>query len=434
MVEIRIFEGPSIEEGKDITFDYNANFFLYASLELARPIAQPIGRIHTSCSNSNPPILTGVPASGVAYLDRPNAAGYFIFPDLSVRHEGYFRLSFSLYETCKEEKDFDMDQPMGDAFSGVDWRMNVKTVPFNVYSAKKFPGLMESTELSKTVANQGCRVRIRRDVRMRKRDTKSNSGRDGHDGDRARNRATSSGNGRERSQSHSSEHPSGYETDERRHTGVDSYGTPLRPVYEAPPLQQHTPMTFAGDHGAPHYAAPRHYPPLNSSYPPSPYTKTESSYSGYHSVRATPQPQDAAVTGHHHAPPPSASPYGSMDGDSRRTSYTPSHNHSSSISSQPSLAPLKIASLMSPLPPIEADTELPPVPSAAHVAIGTKRSHDAVFNQSSRPLYDGNRPVDPHFRSRGYSQTESAADHVYSRAVYSRANGNIALLAFNRFQ
>lgn len=106
VVELRIIEGPSVEEGKDITFDYNANFFLYASLEQARPIAH--GRVQNGATN-NPPILTGVPASGMAYLDRPTEAGYFIFPDLSVRHEGYFRLSFSLFETTKEAKDFDLE-------------------------------------------------------------------------------------------------------------------------------------------------------------------------------------------------------------------------------------------------------------------------------------------------------------------------------------
>ncbi|KAJ3502597.1 hypothetical protein NM208_g16694 [Fusarium decemcellulare] len=174
VVELRIIEGPTVEEGKDITFDYNANFFLYASLEHARPIAH--GRVQTPAAN-NPPILTGVPASGMAYLDRPTEAGYFIFPDLSVRHEGRYRLTFSLFETTKEEKDFDHEPADGDLPPGVDFRMEIKTIPFSVFSAKKFPGLMESTQLSKTVADQGCRVRIRRDVRMRKRDSgKPNSG------------------------------------------------------------------------------------------------------------------------------------------------------------------------------------------------------------------------------------------------------------------
>ncbi|KAF4981197.1 hypothetical protein FZEAL_2966, partial [Fusarium zealandicum] len=173
VVELRIIEGPSVEEGKDVTFDYNANFFLYASLEHARPIAH--GRVQTPAAN-NPPILTGVPASGMAYLDRPTEAGYFIFPDLSVRHEGRYRLTFSLFETTKEEKDFDHEPADGDLPPGVDFRMEIKTLPFSVYSAKKFPGLMESTQLSKTVADQGCRVRIRRDVRMRKRDGKTGGG------------------------------------------------------------------------------------------------------------------------------------------------------------------------------------------------------------------------------------------------------------------
>ncbi|VUC35135.1 unnamed protein product [Clonostachys rosea] len=166
VVELRIRHGDSWERGKDITFDYNASFFLYASLEQHRKISS--GRMGTQ----QPPILTGVPASGMAYLDRPTAAGYFIFPDLSVRHEGQYRLSFSLFETTKEEIDFDMDPTEGDLPPGVDWRMEIKTNPFDVYSAKKFPGLMESTALSKEVADQGCRVRIRRDVRMRKRETK----------------------------------------------------------------------------------------------------------------------------------------------------------------------------------------------------------------------------------------------------------------------
>uniref|UniRef100_A0A0B7JM18 Velvet domain-containing protein n=1 Tax=Bionectria ochroleuca TaxID=29856 RepID=A0A0B7JM18_BIOOC len=157
VVELRIRHGDCWERGKDITFDYNASFFLYASLEQYRKISS--GRMGTQ----QPPILTGVPASGMAYLDRPTAAGYFIFPDLSVRHEGQYRLSFSLFETTKEEIDFDMDPTDGDLPPGVDWRMEIKTNPFDVFSAKKFPGLMESTALSKEVADQGCRVRIRRD-------------------------------------------------------------------------------------------------------------------------------------------------------------------------------------------------------------------------------------------------------------------------------
>lgn len=170
MVELRIYEGETWEraQSKDITFHYNANFFLYATLEHARVMAH--GRVQTPAANS-PPILTGMPVSGMAYLDRPQEAGYFLFPDLSVRHEGRYRLTFNLYEETKEDEDKDInstDAPampeMSTANGGsFDFRMEVKSQDFVVYSAKKFPGLTESTALSRVVAEQGCRVRIRRD-------------------------------------------------------------------------------------------------------------------------------------------------------------------------------------------------------------------------------------------------------------------------------
>lgn len=175
VVELRIFsgEGPDRE---DITFAYEANFFLFATLEAARPIAR--GRLPQTIA-SPIPVLTGMPVSGMAYLDRPAEAGYFIFPDLSVRHEGRYQLSFSLYEETKNDVDKDPDSMErkqqhfggpGAADSSFDWRLEIKSDPFLVYSAKKFPGLAESTVLSRTISEQGCRVRIRRDVRMRRRD------------------------------------------------------------------------------------------------------------------------------------------------------------------------------------------------------------------------------------------------------------------------
>ncbi|RSM02141.1 Developmental and secondary metabolism regulator veA [Fusarium oligoseptatum] len=268
VVELRIIEGPTVEEGKDITFDYNANFFLYASLEHARLIAH--GRVQTPAAN-NPPILTGVPASGMAYLDRPTEAGYFIFPDLSVRHEGRYRLTFSLFETTKEEKDFDLEPTDGDLPPGVDFRMEIKTEPFSVFSAKKFPGLMESTQLSKTVADQGCRVRIRRDVRMRKRDGKSggnnggNGGYDRREEDYGRRRtvtpaAEDPNSIRARSLSNSSEHRAPYHDASRRPSIADSYPPPPPPPSYEPASSGSRHLSF-GDPSAPQYPTPRQYAP-----------------------------------------------------------------------------------------------------------------------------------------------------------------------------
>ncbi|KAI1262384.1 hypothetical protein F5Y18DRAFT_157986 [Xylariaceae sp. FL1019] len=172
VVVLKIYEGPTLEQARDVTFDYNVDFFCYASLEQARVIAP--GRVQAPQANQVP-VLSGFPVSGCCYLDRPDPAGYFIFPDLSVRHEGRYRLVFSLYELVKDEKDLD---PIGDASKSGDecqlnearHRMDLSSAEFTVYSAKKFPGLTESTHLSRTVAEQGCRVRIRRDIRMRRRE------------------------------------------------------------------------------------------------------------------------------------------------------------------------------------------------------------------------------------------------------------------------
>ncbi|KAL5342356.1 velvet factor-domain-containing protein [Aspergillus crustosus] len=191
VVEMHIYESDPHDDlnRTDITFAYNANFFLFATLE-SRPVAQ--GRLASAPSC---PVLTGVPVAGVAYLDKPNPAGYFIFPDLSVRHEGFYRLSFHLFEQTKDLKDGnERTQPLPEPAPGklsaphqfLDFRLEVNSADFQVYSAKKFPGLTKSTNLSSTIADQGCRVRIRRDVRMRRRGDKHGD-EFGNDNERAHN-------------------------------------------------------------------------------------------------------------------------------------------------------------------------------------------------------------------------------------------------------
>jgi hypothetical protein len=164
--------------GQDITMTYDATFMLYASLEVARPIAS--GKMHVPAVI---PVLTGVTVASAAYLEKPQRAAYFIFPDLSVRHEGFYRLRFSLFEGIKHEADADSGKPFDTSVTadsptpvrheGVFNRMDVVSTSFRVWSAKKFPGLERSTELSINLSDQGCRVRIRRDVRQRKRPVKA---------------------------------------------------------------------------------------------------------------------------------------------------------------------------------------------------------------------------------------------------------------------
>ncbi|KAI1745495.1 velvet factor-domain-containing protein [Xylaria scruposa] len=238
VVILRVFEGENLEGARDITFDYNVDFFCYASLEHARPMAH--GRVQTAASTS-PPVLTGFPVSGCCYLDRPDPAGYFLFPDLSVRHEGRYRLVFSLYELIKNEGDLDRDAPEPESGSvqlptDACHRMDLRSADFTVFSAKKFPGLTESTTLSRTVAEQGCRVRIRRDVRMRRRDTNAKpAGGDEYNNNAeeeyAKRRGTQTPEGyRARSMSNSSMDRTSFS--DRRPSNVDYATAPPPPGYQ----------------------------------------------------------------------------------------------------------------------------------------------------------------------------------------------------------
>lgn len=258
------------------------------------------------------PALTGVPVAGIAYLDRPTQAGYFIFPDLSVRHEGRYRLSFNLYEQVKDAKDSDKDSPLPVQDNNVPstpskpsaprahlhFRLDVKSVPFTVYSAKKFPGLAESTSLSRIVAEQGCRVRIRRDVRMRRRETKANKEFPDYEDNPAYVRPdrymtpeaySAPPVERPRSTSNSTvDVPYSYPEPQRR-PSIPEYGYHAPPAYPQPPV---TPTSgFNNSHlhfgGAQtQYQAP---PPPSAQHPPpppppaAPYSSPHPGYSHVHS-------------------------------------------------------------------------------------------------------------------------------------------------------
>jgi len=170
VVQLQIFEHSKSEPKTfiDITQYYPANFFVYVTLE-----SEGASKTETARgSNGKVKQLTGTPNTGGLYLDRPDKAVFFTFGDLSVRSEGLYKLRFNLYEVpfCQHLTDIVMDtgnkptSELGFAFG----RAEVHSNTFEVFSAKKFPGLAESTLLSRTLSEQGCRVRIRRDVRVRK--------------------------------------------------------------------------------------------------------------------------------------------------------------------------------------------------------------------------------------------------------------------------
>ena len=252
-----------------------------------------------------------MPVAGMAYLDRPSPAGYFIFPDLSVRHEGKYKLAFNLFEELKESKDADAepaitspDHPNNQAAknnhmapqSHMHFRLEVKSDPFVVYSAKKFPGLAESTSLSRVVAEQGCRVRIRRDVRMRRRDAKPNKDYDDYDDDNIYSRQDRFSTPdayshpqiteRARSASHGSVDVSTPYSMEQRRSSMHDQNYYAQPTYQqvpqpAPPpnigSNGYTNHLAFGSSAAPHYQTPA-FPPQAMAQPPQPYLQNNAAY------------------------------------------------------------------------------------------------------------------------------------------------------------
>ncbi|KAL0137068.1 velvet factor-domain-containing protein [Mucor lusitanicus] len=73
--------------------------------------------------------------------------GFFVFGDLAVKKQGYFRLYFSLFE-------------MIDGI--VENRKNILSNAFMVYTTKQYPGPMESTFLSRAFSDQGVKIRVRK--------------------------------------------------------------------------------------------------------------------------------------------------------------------------------------------------------------------------------------------------------------------------------
>lgn len=78
--------------------------------------------------------------------------GFFVFGDLSVKVEGTLRLQFTLYEVRDKE---------------VAYIKSVASEPFNVYASKNWPGMAESTILTRSFSDQGVRLRLRKEPRSR---------------------------------------------------------------------------------------------------------------------------------------------------------------------------------------------------------------------------------------------------------------------------
>lgn len=467
VVELRIYESdPKNDMQKvDITFTYNATFFLYATLEPARPIAQ--GRVANGQTPPTP-VLTGVPVAGIAYLDRPAQAGYFIFPDLSVRHEGIYRLSFNLFEEVKDPRDADENAPPMPAVSlpsstsqpsapttFLHFRLEVKSVPFTVYSAKKFPGLKTSTSLSRVVAEQGCRVRIRRDVRMRRRGEKTSKNYD-EEQMYSRSRYTTPDPyanppiERPRSTSCSSvadgsTYP--YNPDGSRRPSIGYQQPPPPPP---PPPQVAAQYAHAAQHPVPVAPAPPNYQqqPQHLSF-----GSTQSQYAAppLPSVKQQPAPNHSRAPSDTNRadkdrpqlmhPMPQAKPVNppsiTMDHHQRTTDSNSSHHHKTEAPKPPA-GPSRLPSLKDLLNAGPPSLSNPPPPATPRKGLLyetasklTKRSHAETFgHEEQRPLQNGQRPdaepVPREMRGPLDADVNTELDTEESMS-YRRADGSVTM-------
>jgi hypothetical protein len=91
---------------------------------------------------------------------------WFILQDLSVRTEDWFRLKatfFNLGVPANPGMQGGGPRPLVLTKDTVPTLAEIFSSPFQVFSAKKFPGVIESTELSKEFAKQGVKIPIRKE-------------------------------------------------------------------------------------------------------------------------------------------------------------------------------------------------------------------------------------------------------------------------------
>ncbi|KAL5448561.1 hypothetical protein PMIN06_007142 [Paraphaeosphaeria minitans] len=90
--------------------------------------------------------------------DTENQLGFwFVLQDLSVRTEGTFRLKMNFVDVGSGSGNNTLNTGRAPVLA------TCFSDQFQVYSAKKFPGVIESTPLSKTFASQGIKIPIRKD-------------------------------------------------------------------------------------------------------------------------------------------------------------------------------------------------------------------------------------------------------------------------------
>ncbi|KAI1503506.1 velvet factor-domain-containing protein [Biscogniauxia marginata] len=117
------------------------------------------GRGSNHGSDAVPPanLMSGTMVSSLHRLKDPSnqEGAFFIFGDLTIKSEGTYTIRFDLLQM-----EF-IDEP-----GALVTITSVKSEPFRVYAGKSFPGMAESTFLTRSFSDQGVRLRLRKDSRQ----------------------------------------------------------------------------------------------------------------------------------------------------------------------------------------------------------------------------------------------------------------------------
>lgn len=306
------------------------------------------------------------------------------------------------------------------------FRLEVTSNVFTVFSAKRFPGLAKSTNLSCVIARQGCRVRIRREIRLRKREKSDPYFDEGVHSGRERYGSPDYSETLERSRSASTgttvDPSSVYSATPRRPSGFDSgYQCPQsyhRPVVPAhPSLGSQPPGPF------PLARQGSQFPPPTqpaSMYSPQPASYLLRQPAEYDARTSYPYPQGMSTDRPIYSKPelPPLRPNGHYD--SRM--YSAPSSESPFMSSPAMTSPSDIRSVLPP-PPLPRASELSAerkrLYETEHVL--SKRSHDDSFGTDDRPLQNGRRPDSEY--PMAYPSTTGDETSRELEMEYRRANG-----------
>ena len=106
------------------------------------------------------PFVGNDPEAPQSSDDNARLGCFFVFPDLSCRQNGHYRLRFTLMKVSMPNSSED---GQGSIAGSIDSDV------FEVFSAKDFPGMRASTALTKELKRQGATVSVKKGKGQRKR-------------------------------------------------------------------------------------------------------------------------------------------------------------------------------------------------------------------------------------------------------------------------